>query len=76
MKVTFKVKYDFQNTIAFLNNLGLFLSARENVSNNFKRKIFQMKHQDKTVTPEPKPEPAREWTKAKTKSKIASRNFK
>ena len=35
-----------------------------------------MKHQDKTVTPEPKPETAREWTKAKTKSKIASRNFK
>ena len=60
----------------FLNNVGLFLSARENVLNNFKSKIFQIKHQDKTLTPEPTPEPAREPTKAKTKSKIACKNVK
>ena len=52
----------------FLNNVGLFLSAREKVLNNFKSRIFSIKDKIPTsqheptpeTTPEPAPEPALE----------------
>ena len=38
---------------SFLNNWGLFLSAREKILNNFKRKIFPITNLDKILAPEP-----------------------
>ena len=40
---------------SFPNNLRLFLGARGNILNNFKRKIFQLKKLNKIPTPEPAP---------------------
>ena len=40
----------------FKNNLGLLFSARENVLNNFKRKLFPIKNLGKIPTCESKPE--------------------
>ena len=37
----------------FLNNLGLLLSARENVLNNLESRLFPMKKSDKTPIREP-----------------------
>ena len=50
----------------FLNNLELFVSAREKVLNNFKSRLFSMKKLDKFSTPALVPESAREPTKHKT----------
>ena len=58
-----------------LNNLRLIFSARENILNNFKRRLFPIKNSDKISKPEPTPEVATEpkrATKAKTKRKILS----
>ena len=59
---------------SFLNNIGLFLSAREKILNNFRIKIFSTKNtipapkQAPEPTPEtvPAPKPAPEPTKHKT----------
>ena len=40
----------------FKNNLGLLFSARENVLNKFKSRLFPIKNLGKTPTCEPKPE--------------------
>ena len=57
-------------------NLGLLLSAREKVLNNFKYRIFPIKNLDKISTHEPILEVAAEPTKAtknaKNKRKISS----
>ena len=36
---------------SFINNVGLFLSAREKMLNHFKNKIFPIKNLDKIPTP-------------------------
>ena len=41
---------------SFLNNLDLFLSAREKILNNFKSKIFPIKNLGENPTTEPTPE--------------------
>ena len=38
---------------SFLQNAGLFLSAREKILNNFKSKIFPTKNPEKILAPEP-----------------------
>ena len=55
--------------IFFSNNLGLLLSATENVLNNFKNRLFPIKNLDKISSSEPTPEPAKEPTKH-NKSKL------
>ena len=67
------------DTKSFLNNLGLFFSAREKVPNNFKSRIFPIKNLDKTSAREltfesaiqPAPKPTPETRKAKTKRNIS-----
>ena len=49
----------------FLNNLEFLFSARENVLNNVKSRLFQIKHLDKISTCEPSPDLATEPTKNK-----------
>ena len=49
--------------IIFLKNLGLLFSARENVLNHFKSKVFQIKFSDKIATHEPRLGLATEPTK-------------
>ena len=48
--------------ISFLNNVGLFLSAREKILNNFRSKLFPLKNTTREEAPEqafePTPEPA------------------
>ena len=46
----------------FLNNLGLLFSARENVINNFKSRLFPIKQIDKIPTHEPTSESTTETT--------------
>ena len=41
-----------------LKHTGLFLSARENILNNFKIKIFPTENLDKIPTPKPALEPS------------------
>ena len=48
---------------SFLNNVILFLSAREKILNNFRSNIFSTKKLDKTLTPELTPDPTPEHTK-------------
>ena len=72
----------------FLINLGLFFSAREEVLNSFKSKMFPIKKLDKVVARESAPEPATEpeveteltkatkVSKAQTKRKISSLNLR
>ena len=43
-----------------LNNVGLFIGAREKVLNEFKNRILPIK--DKIIKPEPEPEPTPEAT--------------
>ena len=45
---------------SFLTNVGLFLSAREKVLNDFKSRIFPMKDKIPTPASEPAPESALE----------------
>ena len=45
---------------SFLKNARLLLSARENVLNNFKSKIFPTTNSDEIPTTEPAPEPTPE----------------
>ena len=57
----------------FKSNLGLLFSARENILNNFKCRLFLIKNLDKIPTHErtfksafqPAPEPTPETTKAR-----------
>ena len=49
--------------MSFLNNAGLFLSAREKILNKFKRIIFLIRNLDEIPTNEPAPELALEPTK-------------
>ena len=49
----------------FLNNLGLFFSAREKILNNLKNKLFPIKNLEKTSTRELAPELAPGPTKHK-----------
>ena len=68
-----------QLKIIFWNNLELLISARENVLNTFKSRLFPIKNLDKIPTREPTSEVAREptkATKAETKRKISSLKLK
>ena len=68
-----------QLKIIFWNNLELLISARENVLNTFKSRLFPIKNLDKILTREPTSEVAREptkATKAETKRKISSLKLK
>ena len=49
----------------FLNNLEFLFSARENVLNNVKSRLFQIKNLDKISTCEPSPDLATKPTKNK-----------
>ena len=49
--------------IIFLKNLGLLFSARENVLNHFKSRLFLIKFSDKIATHEPRLGLATEPTK-------------
>ena len=63
--------------IYFLNNLGLLFSARENVLNNFKNRLFSLKKLGKIPTYEPKPDLAIEPTKyKKSKLKLQQKIYK
>ena len=60
----------------FLNNLGLFFSARGKVLKNFKSRLFSIKVLDDIPAPESTPELATEPTKQKKyKSKISARVY-
>ena len=48
---------------SFLNNVILFLSAREKILNDFRSNIFSTKKLDKTLTPELTPDPTPKHTK-------------
>ena len=52
----------------FINNLWLFLSAREHKIHHFKSKIFSIKNLDKISTTEPTPDPTVFNTPKPTKS--------
>ena len=61
-------KWRYKNTWkkSLLNNLGLLFSARKNVLNSFKSKLFPIKNSNETLAREPAPdkvaEPATEPT--------------